>query len=217
MVDLMPLAGTVAAVRIVDAVGCALVLLFALWGMRRGALRQALSLAVVVGALVLAGRLGPHAEATVAKVTSLTGEAREAAAWGAVLFAALVVGGVALSFACCRMPEGARGRTDRLLGAFFGGVKGVLVLTVVAYVMAARAPEPRPPLSRGAEPRAASEAATSPWVERLRGSVSARVMAAGAAWLSRVVPVPPWIEARRSEVDALLRADAGPARRPRAQ
>ena len=216
MAALAPLAVTVAAVRIADAVGLALLLLFALWGLRRGALRQVLSLTVLVGALVLAGRLGPAAEGTLAKVTSLTGEAREAAAWAAVLFAGLVVGGVLLSFLCCRMAERPHGRLDRLGGALFGGVKGAIVLTVLAYVLAAGAPGPAPSLSRGSGPATQETAeAESPWVARLRGSVSARFMAVGSDWLAGLMPLPSWIERRRSEVDDLLRADAGLARRPR--
>lgn len=199
------LAITLAAVRIADAVALALILLFALWGMRRGALRQSLSLGVLVGSLAVAAWLGPQAEATVAKVTSLSGEAREAAAWVAVLFASLVVGGVALSFACCRMPDQATGRSNRMLGALLGGVKGVLVLTVLAYVLASGSAQAGPALSRTAEPKAPASD-TSPWVGRLRGSMAASVMATGSRWLGGVVELPTWIERRRAAVDEALQS-----------
>lgn len=213
-VDPAPLAVVLGAVRIADAVACALLLLFALWGMRRGALRQVLSLGVLFGALAVATWLASRAEGTVAKVTSLDGEAREAAAWGGVLFAALVVGGVLLSFVASRLPASAHGRTDRLLGALFGGVKGALVLVVLAYVLAAGTPADEPSLSRTDAAREAP-GDVSPWVARLRGSWSASAMATGAGWIERVVRLPAWVAKRRQAVDEALRAEASPPRRPR--
>ena len=211
---LAPLTITLAAVRIADAVGLALLLLFALWGLRRGALRQVLSFGVVVGALFVATWLAPQAESTVAKVTSLVGDVREAAAWGAVLFAALVLGGVALSYLCCRLPARAHGRGDRLPGALFGGLKGAPVLVALGYVLAAVGPGAGPSLARTSDaPVVVRE--DSAWVGRLRGSLSAGAMARGADWIGGVIELPAWIERRRAAVDAALQAEAGSARRPR--
>ena len=102
------------------------------------------------------------------------------------------------------MADQATGRGNRLAGAFFGGVKGVLVLTVLAYVLAAGSARDAPALSRTAEPRE-PVSTISPWVGRLRGSFASRVMATGSRWLSGVVELPAWIERRRAAVDDALR------------
>ena len=108
------------SVRIADAVVLVLLALFAWWGARRGAIRQVLSLSVLVGAFFAAGVLAPGFAPTVAKLTDLDPGPRLAVAWVVVLFAALVVGAILLRWMAARLPEPDGQGASRLIGGVLG-------------------------------------------------------------------------------------------------
>jgi hypothetical protein len=203
----------VAAFRGADGVALVLLMLFALWGALRGPLRQVISLSLLLAALHLAGRLAPGLEPTVAKVTPLDGDGRAAAAWFAALFGMLVVGAILLAFLLPRVPPRRPGRAGTAAGAALGAAKGAIVLVVVAYGILAAGGGGTPALARG----------TGSWrpgpsfVQRVRGSVSARVLERGGTALGDLLDAPDWMRVRLAEVNRSLRAgdEAGGGRRPR--
>ena len=205
----------VAAFRWADGLVLVALAVFTWWGARRGALRQMLSLAVLVGAFWGAGRLAPHLEGTVEKLTSLEASARLAAAWGALVFSGLVLGAIVLSFACCRLPDRAGGGASRVFGAVLGLVKGGFVLVVTGYVLlSATGAQPAPGLGRPAGEQTA-QATLPSWLERVRGSVTAGALSAGADRLSTWLDLPAWIDARIGAVDEALHGEPATPRRPR--
>jgi hypothetical protein len=191
-------------------------LVFAWWGARRGALRQFLSVLVLGGTFVAAGHLAPALEPTVVRVTSLQPPACLALAWGAVIFGGLVAGAVVLSFACCRMAPRAARRGDRIAGALLGVLQGGFVLLVVGYaLLGVSAARPRPGAPALQRPSAAPPPSRQvSWVGRVRGSLAARGMAAGAHVLDAWLEIPPWVEARVREVNDQLGAGSPGVRRP---
>jgi len=204
--------GPLATLRASDIGVLVLLALFAWWGARRGALRQALSLSLIVGAILLAGVFAPRLESTIAKLSGLEPGERLAAAWATALFLTLVVGAIVLRFVGARLPPPERTRVNRYVGGALGLLKGGLVGVLVAYALlgASEGAGP-PPLSR--RDSAAPAEASSPLVQRMRGSLAAVGMARGAGLLTRWFEIPPWL---RGQVEALNeQLDPGGDRRPR--
>jgi membrane protein required for colicin V production len=191
--------------------------LFTWWGARRGAIRQMLSLGVVLGGLALAGHLAPRLVPTVNKLASLEPGPALAAAWAAALFGALVLGALLLRALSSRLPPARGGAANRWIGALLGLAKGLVVGVVVGYaVLASSGGAPTPALSR---PDVAPErpTPTAGLAGRLRGSVSAEGLAEGASLLGRWFRVPDWIRFQVEAVNASLDVapDAHGAGRPR--
>ena len=181
--------------------------LFTWWGARRGALRQLLSLGVVIGALVAAGHLAPKLVPTVNKLTTLDPGEPLAVAWASALFLALVLGAICLRFVTGRMPKPEPSPANRWIGAGLGLAKGVVISVVVGYtILASAGQEPAPALSRPAGDARAKP--TSGLVDRMRGSLSAEGLARGADLLQGWVGVPPWIQDQIETVNQQLDADA---------
>ena len=201
-----------AALRSSDAGLIVILALFTWWGARRGALRQMLSLSLILGGLFGASQLAPRLLPTVHKLTSLGPDEALAAAWGAALFLALVAGSLVLRFLTLRMPSREQGAASRWLGAGLGLAKGLVLSVVVGYALLASSGDaPAPALSR---PDATSQrpAPTAGLLLRLRGSVSAQALAQGATLLQRWFGVPPYIRAQIEAVNEQLEAAAD--RRP---
>ena len=204
--------GPLAVVRTSDIGAFVLLALFAWWGARRGALRQALSLSLIVGAIFVAGAFAARLESTIAKLTGLEPGERLAAAWATALFLALVVGAILLRFVGTRLPPPQRTRVNRYVGGALGLLKGGLVGVLVAYALlgASEGAGP-PPLSR--TDSAAPAEASSPLVQRMRGSLAAAGMARGAHLLTHWFEIPPWLRGQVEAVNEQL--DPGDERRPR--
>jgi len=207
-----PLASLGAALRAADAGVLVVLALFAWWGARRGALRQVLSLSVLVGAFFVAGALAPRLEPTVAKLTDLAAGPRLAAAWVVVLFCALVVGAILLRWVAARLPEPGRRPADRWLGGALGLLKGCFVGLLLAYALLAAGDGEAPtPLSRTGD--GAKREASVPLVERMHDSLAAHGMASGADLLESLFELPPWVQQHMDELDERLGTRR--ARRPR--
>lgn len=133
-----------------DAVLLGLLLLFALWGAMRGALRQILGLVVLGAAFPLAARFGPRIEPTVVKAVTVEGADLHLVAWAAVFAGVLIAGGAVI--AALGPLLGSLAKKGRGLGALLGLVKGVVVLTVLlhAALFAWRGPD-RPDWIRAVE------------------------------------------------------------------
>ncbi len=196
----------IGALRVTDGVVLVLLLLFGVWGAMRGALRQSLSILILVGALYAASPLAPHLAPTVGKVSGLVGEEQTAVAWLAAFVGALIVGAILLAFLTPRMPER---RGPAWWGGLLGIVKGSVVLVILAYFVLGGVGGDLPGLRRDGAPRGPG------LVERLRGSVSASLLTRGSEAITRLVNVPPWIQSRVATVNAELAADAPPTRRPK--
>jgi uncharacterized membrane protein required for colicin V production len=127
----------------------AIVLAFAFlaWGALRGALRQALGLAVLVVAFPVATWATPHLESTVEKVVSLSPSALTCTAWLTAFVGVLAVGGVAIhAFRAVLSRTRIFGPADRWVAAVIGLVKGVVAAAVVAFTaMGHFADDPKPP------------------------------------------------------------------------
>lgn len=218
---LLPSATSLAMLRSSDAGLLVILALFAWWGARRGAVRQLLSLSVIVGAFYAAGALAPRLVSTLSKLTRLDPGEPLAAAWAAALFGALVVGAILLRFVTPRLPAPGRSPADRWLGGLLGVAKGLLVAVVVGYALLGVSDRTRPTtwsvpsLSRpqGAEAPPLQGGGDSGLTDRLRGSVSAEGLLQGASLLARYFQIPPWVQ---DQVDAVnARLAPGPVRRPR--
>ncbi len=204
------------AVRAGDAAVVVVLILFAAWGAHRGALRQTLSLCVLLGAFFVAGRHGDILASTVGKLTSLAPGERGAASWIAVLFLCLVAGAILLRFVAARLPPRSEATGARVLGGALGLLKGAFVIIVLGYALIAAtgAGSTAPPaLSRTDGPEAAAEDG-SVWARRLEDSLSAGYLAAGSGLLTRWLEVPAWVRDQMENVDRRL--DSGALRRPRA-
>lgn len=171
------------ALQAVDAVALVLLAAFTAWGALRGALRQILSLVLLVGAFPVAAHYGPRIEDTVVKAVSATGSDVPAIAWLAVFAGVLIAGGVLLALL---QPLLRRVRLGgRLVGALLGVVHGTVVLTVLAYgLLASFHGEGRPG-----------------WIRGLERSVAARAIGFVGEGLGSVVDLPPWLEQRVEEVN----------------
>jgi uncharacterized membrane protein required for colicin V production len=201
-----------AAPRAADAAALILLLAFTWWGARKGGLRQALSLVVMAGAFLLAGRLAVRLEPTMGKLFDLALPERLALAWAAVLFVSLVLGALLLRLLAGGLPEHSRGGVDRVLGGLLGAAKGAVVLTLAGYLaLGAGSANAAPPLSRPAQPSVAAEPGAG-LSARVRGSLSAACLLEWGGLLRRAVELPPWVAERMQQVERELReARAEPA------
>lgn len=201
-----------AILRSSDAGLLVLLALFAWWGARRGAVRQLLSLGIIVGAFVVAGVLAPRLVPTLSKLTSFEPGEPLAASWAAALFGALVVGAILLRFVTSRLPTPGRSAADRWLGGLLGVAKGLLVGVVVGYAILGTSDRPRsalwspPALSRPDRPSVAPRpaAGSDDLGDRLRGSLSAEGLAQGASLLARWFQIPPWVQHQVDSVNARI-------------
>lgn len=218
---LLPVPSSLAMLRSSDAVLLAVLALFAWWGARRGAVRQLLSLSVIVAAFFAAGALAPRLVPTLSKLTRLDPGEPLAAAWVTALFGVLVVGAIVLRFVTQRLPAPGRSAANRWLGGLLGLTKGLLVAVVVGYAVLGAADRTRtsawtpPALSRpdGAALTPREGSGASGLTHRLRGSISAEGLAQGASLLARYLQIPPWVQ---EQVDAINeRLASAPVRRPR--
>jgi membrane protein required for colicin V production len=171
-----------------DAGVVALLGLFALWGWMRGALRQAGSLALLLGALALAGVASGRLEGVVGKVATLNVHDRCVVAWAATFVGTFVAASVVARFlspfvGVFRTPRA------RLLGALLGLAKGVVVVTIGLYALLANA---------SASPRAAV-------VDDLEHGFAAHRMRAVSRGLSRLLSLPDCVVREVAGVDARTR------------
>lgn len=210
---------SVALVSGPDAILLLLLFLFATWGAIRGTLRQLLSIVVLGGALFAAGPLAPHIEPTVAKVAGLASGERLAAAWGVAFVCVLVLGAILVAFLAHRLRPRSRGGWDRVFGALLGAAKGACVLLIVGYaLLGGLGRRDAPSLSRPTP--SVTVRSAPPLVGAVRGSTSARWLAAGADLLLHLLALPPWIHDRVDAVNRRLAvhppvAGSGGVRRPR--
>jgi hypothetical protein len=149
-----------------DLAALGLLLLCALWGWWRGAPGQALSLALLVGALVAGRWLGPRLEEPVSQAVLLEPVALPAAAFALGALAALLVAGVVVHALTGLRPQQEPGAPrGRWLGALLGLVKGLVVLVPIGYGVLYSLPE-------GEARTLAAEGRAAPWLPALRRTLT---------------------------------------------
>jgi len=116
-----------------DVAIIAIIALSALYGTVRGLIREVLSLAVWVVAFWLAFRYAPAAAVHLESYVQHD-NARLLTAFVALFFAVLVVGMLISAIIIRLVKLGGVGGPDRVLGAAFGVMRGVLVVTVLVMV-----------------------------------------------------------------------------------
>ncbi len=182
-----------------DVCVLAVLLLFAVWGALRGALRQLMTVLVIGAGLFVATRFGSAVATTVSKVAGLDGSMRDATAWVVVFVATLVAGAVLFSFLGgwfeTRRTDGA---LRRGLGAALGLVTGIGVLFVAGYAVLGypHGPSGGPSLQRvtGVADAAEDPASTeSAWLRSTRDSRAAAVLADGGEAVRRSLSLPSWM------------------------
>jgi len=191
--------------RLADGVALVVLLAFIWWGARKGALRQALSLAVLAAAFAVAGHFAFDAQDTVAKLFALEAGERLAAAWGALLFGGLVVGAILLRLLVHGLAPRSRGGLDRLGGGLLGAAKGAVVLTILGYLAISVGPGAHvPALSRPAGGQPTTVAPPRDLGVRVRGSLSGACLMEWSGVLRKLTWLPPWVERHLDEVDRRL-------------
>jgi membrane protein required for colicin V production len=111
----------------------AIIALSALYGIVRGFIREVLSLAVWVAAFWFAFRYAPAAAVHLESYVQHD-SARMVTAFVALFFAVLVVGMLVSAIIIRLTKLGGIGGPDRVLGAAFGVMRGVLVVTALVMV-----------------------------------------------------------------------------------
>ncbi len=122
----------------IDAIALGLLAVFVISGAVRGALASALALAVLIGAYASAIVLGPGFADAFADGLRIPRLLATALSGAAVFLGAFVVFGAVSAvirlFERRRRGGTSRGAGDRLLGAFFGGLRGGLIVLLVGVL-----------------------------------------------------------------------------------
>lgn len=176
---------------IADWVILGFVALSVLIGLVRGLVVEVLSIAIWVVAVALAIRHGEAVGALFQEAVELP-SARVALGYGLVFFGTTIVGALLLWLTRQLVAGTGLSGTDRLLGAGFGLVRGVL-LVVVVVTLARMTPLPR-----------------DQWWQESR-TIPAFVALGDIAVAALPDEIEAWIEAAAAATRALAAPDAGPA------
>lgn len=117
----------------IDLVIIAIISLSALIGFARGLIREVVSLAIWVAALLLAWiyykPLSPHLEPWISSASVRLG-----AAFLILVLATLILGAIFGYLLTTMVSKTGLSGTDRLLGAAFGGARGILLVAMLAFL-----------------------------------------------------------------------------------
>ncbi len=105
-----------------------------LWGLARGFAREVLSLLGWVAAFLLANLLASTVANAIAHLIG-DGTLRYLVAWGLVFISVLAVSGVVTSMASRQLRQPGLDIGNRLLGAAFGMMRGVVVMVVLIWTL----------------------------------------------------------------------------------
>lgn len=175
---------------IADWVILGFVALSVLIGLVRGLVVEVLSIVIWVVAVVLAIRHGEAVGALFQQAVELP-SARVALGYGLVFFGTTIVGALVLWLTRQLVAGTGLSGTDRLLGAGFGLVRGVL-LVVVVVTLARMTPLPR-----------------DPWWQESR-TIPAFISLGDLAVAALPDDLEAWIEAAAAATKALAEPEAGP-------
>lgn len=118
---------------IVDIIVLSIIGLSCAFGGFRGLVKEALSLAFWIGAAVLASLFSD--EAAVHLVSSIDNPAlRRVAAFVLIFVVTVFIGGLLSNLFSKLMSRAGLGGVDRMLGALFGIIRGVVIVTVVVMM-----------------------------------------------------------------------------------
>jgi membrane protein required for colicin V production len=122
-------------VAIVDLIILGVIFLSCLFGAFRGLVKEALSLAFWIGAAILAS---VFSDGVAAQLTSLidTPVLRQVAAFVLIFVFTVFAGGLISNGISKLMSRAGLGGVDRALGALFGIIRGVVIVTVVVMLTA---------------------------------------------------------------------------------
>lgn len=112
-----------------------LVMLSCIFGLWRGFVREVLSLAAWIAAIVVARIYSPHLAPLFGSITD-NETARYVLAFAILCFVTLLLGALINHFMTRLISLAGLQMTDRLLGALFGIVRGVLIVAVAVYFAA---------------------------------------------------------------------------------
>lgn len=103
-----------------------------IFGLSRGFIREVLALAAWVAAIYVARLYSPHLIPFFEGITD-NETARYVLAFAVLCLATLIAGAVVNKFMARLISMAGLQTTDRLLGAFFGVARGVLIVAVIVY------------------------------------------------------------------------------------
>jgi membrane protein required for colicin V production len=122
-------------VGIVDLIVLGIILLSCLFGAFRGLVKEALSLAFWIGAAILASVFSAGVAAQLTGVID-TPVLRQVAAFVLIFIFTVFAGGLISNGISKLMSRAGLGGIDRTLGALFGIIRGVVIVTVVVMLTA---------------------------------------------------------------------------------
>jgi membrane protein required for colicin V production len=120
-------------VAIVDIIILGIILLSCLFGGFRGLVKEALSLAFWIGAALLAMAFSDVAAARLTGV-SANPVVRQMAAFVLIFVFTVFAGGLISNLISTLMSKAGLGGVDRALGALFGIIRGVVIVTVIVML-----------------------------------------------------------------------------------
>ncbi len=169
--------------------------LFALWGARRGSLRQLAALGVLAVAFLVAARLGPRLHASVEKAITLGGRDLALVAWSAAFLGVLLAGAAVLALVGPWLSRARLGFGERTVGALLGLVHGLVIVTLILQGVRAAWPLP----------------ASRPIWLRVEGTPLSDGADAVGGTLAGVLPTPRWLAGPRGRVRRSGEGGAAPA------
>ena len=119
----------------VDIVVLIVVGVSAIFGLWRGFVREVLSVAAWVAAIVVARLYAPHLEPMFTSLTD-SDTARYVLAFATLCVLTLIVGAIINNFMVRLVSMAGLQLTDRLLGAVFGVARGVIIMAIIVYFAA---------------------------------------------------------------------------------
>jgi membrane protein required for colicin V production len=178
-----------------DYIVLGIILLSGLLALMRGFVREVLSLAVWVGAYLIAARYYPLAEPTARHYIKSPSLATDVAAVSVFIIAFIVLS--LISYLIAQLVQGrALTAIDRSLGFLFGLLRGALVVCLVYLIAVAliwpdidKPPEPAPSVEAQTQnPAEAKEKDKNQPPQWLMQAKTRPFIAYGAAWLKNFVP-----------------------------
>jgi membrane protein required for colicin V production len=122
-------------VAVVDIIILGIILISCLFGILRGLVKEALSLAFWIGAAILASLLSETLAPRLAGVID-TPALRQITAFVLIYIFTVFAGGLISNMLSKLMSKAGLGGVDRALGALFGIIRGVVIVTVIVALTA---------------------------------------------------------------------------------